>query len=331
MRRWIAVLAFIASLWMPSTVQAHAVDQAQNPVTIQALEIDLWPEYDRPGVLIIYRLTLASTVKLPAELTLRLPSAVGQPSAVAEQTDNGLFNIQFTNAGKDGNFELIRFTTTLPQLQIEYYDPGLKIDGSNRSFSYQWAGDYPVQDMQIKVQQPRTASGLKVEPKTGTAATESDGLVYLSVPVGKVNGGDTFQLNISYQKSDDTLTQPAAFEQVTPVGASAPGASAQLTLDQVLPWLLGGLGLILIGGGVFWYLRTGREQAPSAPHRHSRAGQAAGQKANKVLPNRDVLLNLQDQANPPAPSKEGVFCHQCGKKSGPADVFCRSCGTKLRK
>ncbi len=318
MRRWIAALTFFISLFMPAAVQAHSIAQAQSGVTIQSLEVDIWPEYDRPGVLIIYRVTLSSQVKLPAEITLRLPTAVGQPSAVAEQTEKGLFNIQFSNAGTDGNYELIRFTTTLPQLQIEYYDPSLKKDGTNRSFAFQWPGDYPVQDMQIKVQQPRSATGLKIEPQTGTSGTEGDGLVYFNVPVGKVNGGETFQLNLTYQKSDDSLTQATPFEQVTPVGAASPGTAGQLTLDQVLPWVLGGLGLILIAGGVFWYLRTGRETRPApGPKRHTRSTQNP---ARKNSPG-------EAQESP----AEGVFCHQCGKKSGPGDVFCRSCGTKLRR
>ena len=317
MRRWFAALALLLSLSLPAAVQAHALDQAQNPVTIQSLEIDIWPEYDRPGVLIIYRVTLSSQVKLPAEITLRMPSAVGQPSAVAEQTDNGLFNIQFNNAGQDGSNELIRFTTTLPQLQIEYYDPALKKNGATHTYSYAWPGDYPVQEMLVKVQQPRTATGMKLEPKTGTSGQEGDGLTYFTVPVGKVNGGETFQINLTYQKSDDNLTQPAAFEQVTPVGAPAPGTSGQLTLDQVLPWALGGLGLILIGGGVFWYLRTGRE--PPAPERRHASRRS------------QTTLKASSAGNGASSEGEGIFCHQCGKKAAEADIFCRSCGAKLRR
>lgn len=309
MRRWFAVIALLISLGAPVTVRAQSLfAPEQNQISIQSLEIDLWPEYDQPNVLVIYRLTLASTVKLPAELTLRIPTSAGQPSAVAEQTANGLFNIQFDNSGRDGNYQLVRFTTTLPQLQIEYYDPGLKKTGSSRTFGFNWPGDYPVTDMVVKVQQPRTASKMTLEPKTGTSGTGSDGLIYFDVPIGKVNGGETFELNLSYQKSDDSLTQSAAFEQVTPVVPSPSGTTGQFNFNQILPWLLGALGLLLIGGGIFWYICSGATTNPAPTHRHSRSSSGAV-KANG----------------------EEIFCHQCGKKAGPGDGFCRACGTKLRK
>jgi hypothetical protein len=312
MRRWFAVLALLISLSAPAVVRAQSLflPQQTNPIAIQSMEIDLWPEYDRPDVLVIYRITLASTVKLPAELTLRLPAAVGTPSAVAEQTANGLFNIQFDNSARDGNYQLVRFTTTLPQLQIEYYDPGLKKNLSARTFSFTWPGDYPVTDMQVKVQQPRTASKMTLEPKTGTSSTANDGLVYFDVPIGKVGGGETFALNLSYQKSDDSLTQAAAFEQVTPVVPAQNGTNSQFNFNQILPWLLGALGLLLIGGGVFWYMRSGSTTNAAPQRRRPRSSEeTSGRTAGG----------------------EDTFCHQCGKKASGSDVFCRSCGAKLRK
>jgi hypothetical protein len=227
---------------------------------------------------------------------------------VAEQTANGLFNIQFDNSGRDGKYQLVRFTTTLPQLQIEYYDPALKKDGSSRTYGFTWPGDYPVTDMVVKVQQPRTASKMALEPKTGTSGTASDGLVYFDVPIGKVNGGESFDLNLSYQKSDDSLTQSAAFEQVTPVVPSPSGPTGQINFNQLLPWLLGALGLLLIGGGIVWYVRSGASASPAPTHRHTRPPGAAVKAGG-----------------------DEIFCHQCGKKAGPSDAFCRSCGTKLRK
>ena len=308
MRRWFAVIAFLVSLFVPVSVQAKPAQPAQTQISIQTLEVDIWPEYDRPGVLVIYRVNLAADVKLPADLTIRLPVAAGQPSAVAEQTANGLFNVQYTNTGRDGNWQLVNFTTTLPQLQIEYYDPGLKKDGDKHSFAFNWPGDYPVADMQVKVQQPRTASQMTLGPKTGTSSTASDGLTYFDVPVGKVSGGETFQLNLTYQKADDTLTQSAAFEQVTPIAPTNNGTPGPFNMNQILPWLLGGVGLLLVGGGIVWYLRGGDSRNQPPVRRHNRAAPSIEKE-----------------------SGDDIFCHQCGKKAGSADVFCRSCGTKLRK
>jgi hypothetical protein len=147
-----------------------------------------------------------------------------------------------------------------------------------------------------------------IGPKSSTLSIGQDGLNYYDVPIGQVDGGATFQLQISYQKSNDSLTQPSTFEQVTPVSPSGNAPSANLPFIQILPWLVGGLGLILIGAGVFWYLRGNTRSAALPVERHSR----------------------RQTANRSETSDEAVFCHQCGKKAAAGDVFCRACGTRLR-
>jgi len=303
MGRWLTILALLICVIIPRPVQA------QTDVTIQTLAVEIWPEYDQPSVLVIYRITLSPQVKLPAELTLRIPRSAKAPSAVAEQTANGLFNLNFTAAGEDGDWLLFSFTTTLPQLQMEYYDPGLTNAGGERSYSYRWPGDYTVQDLSIKVQQPPTATAMSLEPSTGTSGPGADGLTYFNVPVGNVASGGTFKLDITYTKTDDLLTQPQTFEAVTPaapVNASTPG---RVTFNEVIPWVLGVLGLGLIGVGVIWYIRTGKQPANASPRPKRASAEPAA-----------------------APTQgEGIFCHQCGKRAGPGDVFCRACGAKLRK
>lgn len=303
MRRWFALLILLFSLSMPAQVQA--APPAKSDIALQSLEIDVWPEYDRPGVLVIYRITLSPQVKLPAEINLKVPVTAGNPSAVAEQTANGLFNLQFSEAGRDSQWITIRFTTTLPQVQIEYYD-ALKKDGVNRAYTLRWPGDYAVADLLVKVQQPRTASGLTLAPNTGSAITGQDGLTYFNVPLGNVDAGASFELNIQYQKNDDQLTQTSSFEQVTPVNPANPNVAP--AFPQSLPWILGGLGLVLIGGGIFWYLR-GLQPASPIPGRARHRGAPAET----------------------APPGDAVFCHQCGKKAAAGDIFCRACGTRLRR
>jgi hypothetical protein len=311
MRRWFVLSFILLSLCLPARVQAQSsaaktgggAVTTQGSVAIQSLEIDVWPEYDRPTALVIYRITLVSQVKLPTEMTLRVPVSSGGPSAIAEQTANGLFNLEFSETARDSQWITVRFTTTLPQLQIEYYDSTLQKDGAQRSFTYRWPGDYTVEDLLVKFQQPPTASQMTLEPNTGTASVGQDSLTYFEVPLGQVDLGETFQIQMRYQKANDDLTQGAAFEQVTPVSPSN-AAAASPAFPQVLPWLLGGLGVILIGGGVFWYLRGSRlTPLPSRPRR---------------------------SAEPPS-SGAAFFCHQCGKKAAATDVFCRTCGTKLRR
>jgi hypothetical protein len=306
MRRWLAILAILISLILFSLQPGYA----QSNISIQTLQVELWPEYDQPGVLVIYRITLDPQVKLPSDITLRIPKSVQTPHALAEQTANGLFNVNYTPIDIDDNWTGLKFTTTLPQVQLEYYDPTLVKKGSTHTFTFHWPGDYAVQDMTIRVQQPRTATNMQVQPNTGYSGPGNDGLTYFTIPVGSVDSGGTFKLDFSYDKSDDTLTQPATFESVTPAAPLDQTTLGRVSFSEVIPWTLGGVGFILIFAGVVWYIRSGR-QPDAQDRRRRRSSQAAAY----VEPTANDL----------------VFCHQCGKRSNPGDVYCRSCGTKLHK
>ena len=96
---------------------------AQNDLNVSTVEVDLWPEYDRPSMLVIYRITLAPDVTLPAQVSLRIPARVGLPNAVAaKQTDGSLINTPY-DLQESGDWGILEFQATSPELQIEYYDP----------------------------------------------------------------------------------------------------------------------------------------------------------------------------------------------------------------
>ena len=120
--------------------------------------MDLWPEYDRQAVLVIYRITLPPSVSLPVDLTIRIPAASGEPSAVAVKQatatgETSLFTIPYTRQ-VSGEWALIQMTATNPEVQLEYYNSGLLKQEQSRQYEYRWPGDYAVNSFSIQVQHP---------------------------------------------------------------------------------------------------------------------------------------------------------------------------------
>lgn len=283
---------------------------AQSEVKLSALEVDLWPEYDQPTLLVIYRITLPSTATLPLDLTFRIPATAGEPSAVAVKQmssagEAALFTIPYRYQVQ-GEWGLVTFTATMPEIQLEYYDPRLTKEGASRQFEYYWPGDYSVDNLIIQVQQPIGASDMQISPASGSAVTGSDGLVYYNKQVGAIPAGQTFSLKISYQKANDELSITSLKVQPSsPVTTVTPG---QNPLIAYLPWVLGALGLILLIGGAVWYWQAGKRKEPVATRR------------------RRVAIEQESAEE----EEEYRYCHQCGKRALPGDRFCRMCGTKLR-
>jgi len=302
----------------PAAVHAQETplqSSQEQEILLDSVSVDIWPEYDQPAVLVIYHVTLSSQVSLPVTMSLRIPAAAGKPHAVAWQSpDKALFDLKYDSKAA-GEWTEIQFNTPAPDVQIEYYDPTQKKTGTRRAFTFRWSGVYTVQNLSLQIQQPANATNFTFRPDVGKGQAGDFGLTYYTLLEGKVNAGTTFDLAMSYNKPDDTLTNPQQFQAAQPNQPVDSGTSGRVALDQFLPWGVGGLGLMLIAAGLFWYWRTGHMPSStkfvSARPRHARSRSA--------------------QASAPAVSVgNGTFCHQCGKKASAGDVFCRACGTKLR-
>lgn len=301
MHHWLLVILAWVSLVSPLRVNQQSALQAENML------IDLWPEYDRAEMLVIYRLSLAADTRLPAELTLRIPKAAGEPFNVAMQENGALYNLEY-NTHSDGDWLEIRFITPSLQVQVEYYDPRLNRSLQERSYEFRWPGGLAVRNMAVQIQQPINATNMKITPNMGQGATGKDGITYFQYDVGNIDADTSFTISLRYIKPDNTLTFGAGggVEPVQPVDAQTSGRTSFFSL---LPWALAGLGVLLIAGGAYWYWQSGRWIIAPSRHRH-RTKQSEG---NLLQPDGDI------------------YCHQCGKRAEPTDVFCRSCGTRLRR
>ena len=286
-----------------SQVRAQALPPP--PPVIDRLQVDIWPEFDQPEALVIYHLTLAPEVSLPAKLSLRLPKSSGGPANLAmKDTDGLLYNLEYTSATPDSDWMVISFTTPSADVQLEYYDPGLTRDGVHRTYQFTWPGDYAVKLLTMSVQQPTHATNLKTNPDMGVGRPAGDGFNYFTSILGEMKVGSQYILQLSYDKTENSLSSTSQpVQAVLPVNASTNGRT---TLVGMMPVLLGVLGGLLIVGGGLWFWQTGRMKHAASTHRHAHA--AAGLKNNQTV----------------------VFCHECGREAGQRDVYCRSCGTRLR-
>lgn len=286
---------------------------AQTPVTFQALEVDLWPEYDQLSMLVIYRIRLSSDVSLPVDLTIRIPTSAGDPSAVAvRQADGALLNTTYTRQ-VTGEWSNVTVTATLPEIQIEYYDPELTTGDDLRQYTYTWNGEYPVEDFVIQVQKPFSAVNLQVIPEgMGQTGQGSDGLTYFTADVEEVPQGTPVEFTISYIKETNDLTvEHLNVESTGPINQEP---RTQINLVQTLPWILGTVGVMLIAGGLIWSIIINRRPAQETIARRRRRA-ASHSDPTVVAETGDSLA---------------IYCHQCGKRANPGDRFCRACGSRLR-
>lgn len=276
---------------------------AQSDVTLASVNVQLWPEYDQPSMLVIVDFLIDPATPLPVDLTFRIPKDANL-IAVAVQTGNGAFlNAEFTGPNAAGEWQ----TFTLPITQnthyrFEYYQ-ALTFNGNQRLFSYLWGGDYAADIFQVSVLEPLDTTSLTVEP-AHRSIEQASGLKYYDGEVVRLAKGEQYTLNLQYEKTSDILSNPPqGIQPVAPVDENTPG---RVSLNNSLPYIIGGLGIIMIAGGVLYYLQAGRSSSQRSRRR----------KHSQTTSNSD--------------DETGAYCPQCGARSKPGDRFCRTCGARLR-
>ena len=304
----LVILALLLSGTLPT--------RAQETLHLAFVEIDLWPEYDRPEMLVIYHVKLPAGASLPAEVVLLIPANAGEPNAVAvRQMDGNLLNATYERQ-IDGEWAQITVMATMPEIQLEYYDPALVREGDSRAFTYVWKGEHPVDEMKIVIQEPLGASHLSIEPDLGRFMQSQDPMRYYAMEVGAPQKGETVTVNVSYRKENDALSIDRL--QVQPSGQSNEKLETKTSFMVWLPWVIGGVGsLLLLGGGIwFWRLNQEDNTQPQPRKRGKRA------KSTAIKSPEQIAVEGEDT---------GVYCHQCGKRAASSDRFCRACGAKLRR
>jgi len=273
---------------------------AQEEVTLETLTVQLWPEFDQPAMLVIYDFTLPEDTSLPVDLTLRIPTDATL-IAVAYAPAGNLLNLPYQEPYEEDGWQVVNMTADTPAIyHIEYYAPLARSD-AQREYLYLWPGDYAVETFNVSVRPPVDTTEISTVPQMRRATTEGSALSLLEWGPRGLEAGEEQSVQITYTKTSDRL---GVSDLPLETGQVDENTQGRVSLSNYLPYILGGLGalLILAGGLYFWQTSKGKP-APRKRHR-SRDEEADGKE---------------------------VYCHQCGKRAQSGDRFCRTCGTRLRR
>jgi hypothetical protein len=298
MRKWLSIFILGVLFVFPSLASAQA------DIRLATLNVQLWPEYDQPSMLVIYDFTVAPETKLPASLTFNIPTGANL-IAVASDQNGSLVTVPYDGPVKESKGQSFTLSVTATTAyHFEYYQP-LAINGEARSFDYLWDGAYAVNTFSLRVQEPLDTVSLDTKPVT-VRSVSGDGLTYYGNMPLPLKSGEQFTLNLQYKKSSDKLViSSQGLQPSAPVDPNTPG---RVSLTNYLPYILGGLGVLLIAGGLVYYWNSGRKQT-NKPRRRQRVN------AN----------NNEDEEG------SETYCPQCGTRAKPSDRFCRTCGARFRQ
>lgn len=280
---------------------------AQTEVTqLDSLTVELWPDYDRPAMLVILTGTLPESAALPATVTIPLPAGA-EVNAVARlnEVDVLVTDVEWSQA--DGGMTL---TTPGRSFHVEYYSPYVATD-NEVTYGFAWTSDLAIDSVGAVVQQPAAATDITIAPAPSGSVTRADGLLYHQIDPRPLAADEPFTVDVTYTVDAPVLSAPS----VSPAATIAPAATAAAAdgglLGDLSPWwlLLIPAALALLVGAWALGRRTGSGRA------------------RKPRPNRPA----RPDAAQPSGETAARFCHNCGRPVQAGDVFCRKCGTRLKQ
>ncbi len=292
-----AISSLVAALLLFVCLAAPVAAQDSTPAaggeaTLASLSVALWPEYDRPEMLVIYWGEFASGASLPVAVEWRIPAAAGGPSALAaDDPEKGLLNLEYTSR-VEGDWLVLSFELATRGFQLEYYAP-LVASGDEKTYGFTYPGDYPVTAFSLSAQVPRTAQGFSLDPPANSVTEGSEGLTYHEVQPVAIAAGVAKSWTVRYVKTDALLS-----------GSSQPPEEATVTLQPtdsggsgnstVWIFLIAFIALVAVGAGAFWLGR--RASGPSGPEGEVQA----------------------------------AYCHLCGARVPRDARFCPKCSAPVR-
>jgi double zinc ribbon protein len=344
--RWAWALAALLAAVAPGVGPWPVAAAAQPAPALATLRISLWPEFDRQAVLVILDGSLTPGTALPAEVSLRMPAAAGQPNAAAfHAADGSLLTAAYTTA-LAGSDLIVTLSTESLDFRLEYYDTALAINGDRRTFSFRWTTDYATMATAVRVQQPVGAREFATIPALTASGAGEYGLDYYEGDLGALAVGQAVQVTISYRKAGASLSNDTV--GVAPVAtAAAPPIAGGASTPTLLA--AAGLGVALAAAVTFIFMRGRRTARPAAARRRTarrQPGRPATRResaapAASAASRREAALDdeieaavaqrragTEDKIEAAATQRRlGVHaCGQCGAKVMPDDRFCPQCG-----
>lgn len=331
--RWLRRL--LVSLCLILSVIPISQAQSTGP-SLDQLLVELWPEFDRPEVLVIYRAQLSADTALPTQLTFRLPEYVETMHAVATEENGNLFEVdpEAIELRQEGDAILLTFPTSSRNFQFEYYDPViLSKQEQTRQIDYRFTAPYQAEMVTFEVQEPAQTENFSMTPQPSNSFIGSNGLDYNQVDVAGLAPGETFELSATYRRNTAELSVNLLNSGVSEHAAdlvAAPEAPTNSSTNLTLGYISVGVGLVLLlGAGGYWWWSERMKQSDTQRRAPRKSRGRASRRRQHASPKKQPKRAAQSESSSTG-QLTARFCYNCGAELRSDAHFCHICGAERR-
>ncbi len=291
---------------------------AQNQKRIQNFIISVWPEYDHPGVLVIFNGDVPAS-ELPISVEYPVPEDA-KFALVAGSTDSTAnkvipVQIQDTDHGK-----VIAFNAVHPSFHVEFYFNPFGTDKTHRQYDYTFTSNLPIDSMIVDYQEPMASENFKPDVETDHKLQDSHGITYYRKHYLNVKAGQPIEVKAEYDNPTGEMTNDLLQKKLGQSGGNGSGGMTgsggegsqvkmQSPTNKNSFWIL--IIIIALVLVVLYFVtqskgRTPREETPASPE------QATPSEEDQVA----------------TTEVDHKFCTTCGHAIPQDAKFCTKCGAE---
>ncbi|MDO8691106.1 MAG: zinc ribbon domain-containing protein [Dehalococcoidia bacterium] len=316
-RKAASALPLLALVFGLATALTSSPLSAEGDLRIKNAHVSVEPEYDEPRVLVIEQGTFASN-SFPAQVSFNLPAGAEatEVCGLGQPGDEHLCQLYETRV--EGNTVVLTYKLPVPDYYFEYYYNPIQGAGDRQvAFSYQ--PYYPIDSLQVAVQQPLRSNGFTLSPTTSQSNTDSQGFKFYQYSFNNVESQKPVDLKIAYQKSDDKPSVPKKNPSST--GGGNPDDKTGLVALGI-----GGAGVLGFLG--FLAVRRRPEAVQVSPRR---TGFATATAASRRPDTSATPVSRPSQSRAKGRGAVPAFCSKCGVALDGDETFCSGCGQRVKR
>jgi len=189
-----------------------------SDMEIGRMRVAIWPEYDDPGVLVIYDGRFVDNGSFPAETSFFLPQGAVISDACS-LSPKGQHFCQLFKQENIGDLEEVRLKLPYPNFYLSFHIDPFEGDGSVRNLSYKLTTNHRIRKLEIDIQEPLRAEGFVVTPEAHRLE-ETKGLKHYRYYMDKPQKGVDIPFEINYKKEDK---RPSVNIKYSPMSMSIEG------------------------------------------------------------------------------------------------------------
>ena len=229
-------------------------------LSIGRMKVTIMPEYDDPGVLVIYDGKFEDVSNYPIKTSFLIPkdSVISDACSLSHEGQHFCQLYKTVNRGKHDEVSLL---LPYPNFYLSFHTPQFGVNAEKKEFDYLIKTNHPIKTMEVDIQQPLRSTVFNIIPPGSAAMSEKSdtisvlkGFNHFIYKFEGISRGQENAFRISYIKSDPNPSVDIKYTSMkNPQTQSAP-YETQRNIKTII-YLLFGTGAFAVMAVVAWFFR----------------------------------------------------------------------------